>query len=346
LDNVYLLYFVNGLAYFVMGLTISLELRRAQFLRITDKLWLLAAHALLSSIGNWLEMVFRMPGGTVSLDGQPLVQAVVLGLFVVSCAFLIAFGSQALTVNRPAWQRRQWSLALLLLAYLAVLAAIVAGPARQRGDWLPQAETWARIMLYLPGLALSGLALWLQRSHSRLEAATRDLGGAALSFWLKALLSGAVAVPILGSLAAWPLPFVVPMQALRTLTTVSITVFVMRVLYASEGERQRQLDLAAQERLDEQARALQVQRQSCDEIQQWSASVADIVHRISSAISQPLEIEEMMHLVLRETLRVAGLQRGIAMLLDEEKQLLVRVAQLGVPEWFAQALATVRVGDG
>ncbi|RPJ37744.1 MAG: hypothetical protein EHM35_06095, partial [Planctomycetaceae bacterium] len=110
LDSVYLLYFVNGLAYFVMGLTISLELRRAQFLRITDKLWLLAAHAFLSSIGNWLEMVFRMPSGGISLDGQPLVQAVVLGLFVVSCAFLIAFGLQTLAVSRPTWQRRQWSL--------------------------------------------------------------------------------------------------------------------------------------------------------------------------------------------------------------------------------------------
>ena len=53
-----------------------------------------------------------------------------------------------------------------------------------------------------------------------------------------------------------------------------------------------------------------------------------------------------MHLVLRETLRVAGLQRGIAMRLDEERQLLVRVAHVGVPEWFSQALTTVRVGDG
>lgn len=346
LDGAYLLYFVNGLAYFVMGLTIALELRRAQFLRITDSLWLLATHAFLSSIGNWLEMVFRMPGAAVSVQGQPLVQAAVLGLFVVSCTFLVVFGLRALAVSRPTWQHRQWPVALFLLAYAVALAAILAGPARQGGDWLPLAETWARIMLYLPGLALSGVALWLQRSDSRLEAAARDLGGAALSFWLKAVLSGGIALPILGSLTEWPLLLAVPVQVLRTLTTISITFFVVRVLHASEGERQRQLDLVAQERIEEQTQALEIQRQRCDEIRQWSASVADIVFRISSAVSQPLEIEEMMHLVLRETLRVASLPRGIAMLLDEENRLLVQVAHVGVPEWFRQALITVRVGDG
>ena len=81
-----------------MGLTISLELRRAQFLRITDKLWLLAVHGFLSGIGNWLEMVFRVPGGSEALRSQPLVQAGVLGLFVVSSLFLIAFGLQSLGV--------------------------------------------------------------------------------------------------------------------------------------------------------------------------------------------------------------------------------------------------------
>ncbi len=346
LDNAYLLYFVNGLAYFVMGLTISLELRRAQFLRITDKLWLLSVHAFLSSIGNWLEMVFRMPGNSGVLRSQPLVQAGVLSLFVVSSLFLIAFGLQALGVSRPNWQRRRWFLALFGLAYLGVLAAILMGPAIRNGDWLPQAETWARIMLYLPGLALSGLAVWLQRSHAGLEEANRDLGGAAISFWLKSFVSGSVALPILGSINSLPLILGASVQALRTLTTVGITFFLVRVLHASEGERQRQLGLSAQARLEEQERALQVQRQTCEEIQLWSASLADVVHRISSAISQPLEIEEMMHLVLRETLRIAGLQRGIAMLLDEEKQLLVQVAHLGVPEWFRQALRTVRVGDG
>jgi len=346
LHNTYLLYFINGLAYFVMGLTISLELRRAQFLRITDKLWLLAVHGFLSGIGNWLEMVFRVPGGSEALRSQPLVQAGVLGLFVVSSLFLIAFGLQSLGVSKPYWQRRQWFLAFFGLAYAGVLAAILLGPAARDGDWLPRAETWGRILLYFPGLALSGLAVWLQRSHAGLKEANRDLGGAAVSFWLKSLVSGGVALPILGSVTTLPMVLGASVEALRTLSTVGITVFLVRVLHASEGERLRQLGLEAQARLEEQERVLQIQRQTCEEIQLWSASLADVVHRISSAISQPLEIEEMMHLVLRETLRIAGLQRGIAMLLDEEKQLLVQVAHLGVPEWFSRALMTVRVGDG
>jgi two-component system nitrate/nitrite sensor histidine kinase NarX len=130
------------------------------------------------------------------------------------------------------------------------------------------------------------------------------------------------------------------------LTTVAITVAIAWVLEAINLERQYRADQATEERLQAQKEALEAQRLTCAEIREWSQSMTHMVQTISSAISEPLELGEIMEVVLCEMVRMAGLQKGLAMLLDEEKQELYLVAHTGVPDWFHQALTRVRVGDG
>ncbi len=348
-DNAFLLFFVNGLAFFVLGLTISLELRRVQFFQISGNLWLLAGYAYVAALGNWLEMVLLVQASTTPTYSLPVLQALTLALFVLACVSLLQFGLSILHVGSAHARHRHWAFVLLFVVYLLAVALILLGPARQSGDWLPRAEALARTLLYLPGFVLSGIGLWRQRALARdrgLDALARYLALAAVVFWLKALVSGGIPIPILGLSGAQPLVIVVSVQFLRTLTTVAIAVLVVKILDSANLERQRQMSQVIEDRLQAQKEALEAQRLTCDEIRQWSASMTHMVQRISSAISEPLDIDEIMDLVLREMVRMAGLEKGVAMLLDEEKQELYLVAHTGVPDWFHQALARVRVGDG
>jgi signal transduction histidine kinase len=347
--NICILFFANGLAFFAMGLAIALESRRVSASAISNNLLWLAGFGFAASAGNWLQMFYAGLGHGSSAAISPLGQTLKLVCFVLAATLLLEFGVRLTIAHDPKYRWLRAGFWALLAGYLAAVAIVLASAYRFGSDWISLVEVLARYLLYSPALALAGLALLAQRRdfvEMRLFAPARDAVGAALAFGLKLIVSGLVAVPILGPAGPAASAWVLVLQLVRTLTTVAIAYFVVRILRVFEMEHRSQLQREAEVRAEAQERALEVQRQNCDEIRTWSASMAEMVQTVSSAISQPLAIDEIMKIVLRETLSLAGLSLGIVHLLDDKGRMLYQVAHQGVPDWFAQALVTVKVGDG
>ena len=71
--SVLFLFFVNGLAFFAMGLSIALQTRRTMAFRPSRDLWLLAAYGLIASVSNWLHLLQPVgTAGAVLLKGTLL----------------------------------------------------------------------------------------------------------------------------------------------------------------------------------------------------------------------------------------------------------------------------------
>jgi signal transduction histidine kinase len=348
-DNTCLVFFVNGLAFFTLGLATALELRRASDFPLSQGLWLLSSYGFAASLGNWVQMFViaqsrATPSGTAA-SGHPLK----LVLFVLAALLLLQFGVRSIVAYSPRLRWLQVGFWVLAAVYVGILIAVQAKAGTSKGDWISPAEVWARYLLYFPGLALAGIAFLLQRrewSKIGLDLIARDCTGAAWAFGLKMIVSGLAAIPILGpsepQISAW----VLLLQTARTITTAGIAYFVVGMLRASEMQRRQALDQAVAQRFEAQESALHSQEQVCEEIQLWCTSMADMVYTVSSAISQPISLEETMRIALRETISLAGLEDGAVFLLDEERPVLRLVAHHGLPEWVTRHLVEVKVGAG
>jgi signal transduction histidine kinase len=353
--NMMLVFFINGLAFFVMGLAISLETRRPSKLKLVDSLWLLAVFAYLRSLDNWAEMFLLIQGQAApASDNLPLQTAKAL-LLPLSCMFLLQFGIRTIIAadQRHLWLR--WvPLALISFWLLALIQAIYSSSGAG-AEWLLAADVWAHYLLYLPGSVLSGLAVFL---HSRvlwemkLPHIARSCIVAAVAFGLKAILAGLVVSPAPYFLASFLnessfLAVVgMPVQVFRTIMTLAIAYCIVRSLEVFEIEQSQQLKVAAQQRFQAQQEALESQRQTCEEIEQWSKHLEDMVNTIAMAISQPLELKEVLDVALRKALELTGLEVGGVFLADDRAQELTLVAHHGLSQRHTQDLRRVKFGEG
>ena len=213
-------------------------------------------------------------------------------------------------------------------------------------DRLTQATVWASLLLYLPAILTTGLGFYGQKPYfcqNGLVCGRHDCTGVASALALDAVILSVLALSSL--LTGLPVHIIMALNLARTLTTLAIVFFVVRVLYVCEIERRRETDQAIHERLRAQEEALRAQQEICQEIQQWSSSMTTMVRTVSSAISQPLDIGEIMDIVLSETLKFTGLQQGGIFIVDEKEQMLYQVAHQGIPMWFSDALSPLKVGD-
>ena len=180
----------------------------------------------------------------------------------------------------------------------------------------------------------------------------RDCYGAAVAFGLKAIVAGLIVSPA----AYFPAFFLnessflavvgVPVQVFRTITTLAITYFVVRVLRVFEIEQNRQLEMATQQHLQAQQEALETQRQAREEIERWSAQLEDVVNTIAMAISQPLELKEILDVALRKALELTGLEAGTVYLVDDRAEELTLVAHHGLSQRVVQGVERMKFDEG
>jgi signal transduction histidine kinase len=360
--NLILVFFINGLAFFGMGLAITFEARRPSKLKLAESLWLLAAFAYLRSLANWAEMFLLIqrvgaglnPAPTPASDNLPLQTAKAL-LLPLSYMFLLQFGIKTFIAanQRHLWLR--WVHPALISFWLLALAQAIYSSPGASAEWLLAADVWARYLLYLPGSALAGLAVFLHCRVFRdmnLPHIARDCIGAAASFGLKAIVAGLVVSPA----PYFPAFFLnessflavvgVPVQVLRTITTLAIAYFVVRILEVFEIEQRRQLEAATQGRLQAQQEALEAQRQARQEIERWSNQLEDVVSTIAMAISQPLDLKDMLDTALRKALELTGLEVGTVYLVDDRAEELTLVAHHGLSQRVVQGVDRVKFDEG
>lgn len=257
-----LIYFIYGLAFFSMGLAITLEAGRGSDKRLRWALRPLAGFGLLHGAHEWLEMFELLKVLPLQYEAPLFWTSLRIGLLAFSFLSLGAFGAALLTPNElmrrlslmvPLGMATLWGFGILILRGRIPLGA----------EMWDAADVWTRYILAIPSALMASAGLISQqRTFRRVGMARfgRDSLWAAVAFaWYG----------VLGQIFTRPSPlfpsniinqtlflevFGFPVQLLRALAAAVSAFFVIRFLRSFEVETQRQIDELQDARLADSER--------------------------------------------------------------------------------------------
>lgn len=256
--SIMLVFFVYGLAFFSMGVALTLETGRSPKLAERRVLRPLAVFGILHGSHEWLE-IFLLQSSWL---GSPFPEWVSwMRVFWLAFSFipLIVFGILGL---KPT-PRKTKLLDIYLGALLLLLYGIVSFVLVRNNP--AQADSLARYLLAVPGAILAALALNLRFrqfiTEGRREMAWR-FQWAAVGFGVYGVSQ--IFVPDSGLFLS---PYInasfflqltgFPIQAVRATAAIMITLSLIRAIQLAESERERQLLAAQKERLEAMERVQQ-----------------------------------------------------------------------------------------
>ena len=270
------IYLVYGLAFFVLGLAVALEIGRSEPTRFSWAMQPLAFFGVVHGSHEWIEMFAIVGARAYGFRPSTGFEALRLVLLAVSFVALTAFGVRML--RHPPQRLRHpdlWiSLGMLGLYGLGVVW-LGHWQGWQLPGWLAAADALARYSLAIPGAVVAASALLTQRQaflRSNQAEFANDLLWAALAF----LLYGAVGQFFVSSSPLFPSNVLnsqafqdwvgVPIQLFRAIMAGIVAVFTIRALRAFEFNRQQELAAA--------------RRRVAEEISRRDALRGEFLHRI------------------------------------------------------------------
>ena len=339
--------FVNGLAYFVLGLSVALEISRASEHELAGHLPMLAAHGFVASVANWLR-VGILTQQQLAPEIDTLFLEVVRWLcLVVGALILLRFATELVASIGGRYRWFRWALPFLSALFVLALAPALAGTQSSPREWLSSGDVYSRYLLFFPGLALSAFGFWTQGRRflsMELRGTARDSLGASLAFGVKAVLSGLIAVPVFGPSPLTPVMTLV-LRVTRMLATLAIAFFVVRVLRVFEIERQRRLEAATEQRFQAQQEALEAQRRMHAEVELWAGRLEELVNSMAVAMSNPTRLQEVLDTTLAKVLELTGFEGGDILLVREGEPEPQLTARNGLPEEVQRCRMCVRLGE-
>ena len=309
-QNLITIYFFYGLAFFAMGLALIVESGRSSEFPFAMAMAPLAAFGIIHGFHEWLEMfqLLNMTGAT-SIPGWLLNDTVRLLMMAVSFSLLVVFGVRLVYANHNlgADGRRQAIFAALALVSVWLISVLAARQIYNlSGNGLiATADVLGRYILAIPGALLAAWAILLeQRTFSK-----RGMPG-----FGRALLGAAIALIIYGTIGQlfartspiFPSNIIngqlfisvtgMPVQLLRTLCAVTMTLFIIRALRFFDIETQQQLsearearEAAQQAMLDEQQNIEQLNRELREAVGNLSS-----LFGFSQSLAKTLDSREML----------------------------------------------------
>jgi signal transduction histidine kinase len=256
-QSLFLIFFVYGLAFFGMGLAMAMESWRASSLAEARVLLPLAGFGLIHGTHEWMESYLLQAQSL----GTPLplwLSWLKLGLLVSSFSSLSLFAFQSLRlVPRPVPPGLKYGRATLVVYILFI--ATSAGLTYIHGEVPIQyvLDGMARYLLAVPASTLAALGLFYigRNANPFNHTLTGWLSGAALGFSFYALTHLFV-----HPIAMFPAnilnedsfraAFGFPIQAVRTVTAIVITVCLLRATQMTDESRKAELLVAQQARVD------------------------------------------------------------------------------------------------
>ena len=299
----FLVYFVYGLAFFAMGIAMWLEAGRSPALAEARVLRSLAAFGLLHGTHEWLE-AYLLQAETLGVKSPPWMPAVRLVLLVASFVFLFLYAIQMLLLVSPRIPRLRilrfsafgiYAVLILASAYQAVQASALA-----IADLL---DALSRYLLAIPAAFLAALALRAQAREAgrgyRLKL-SRSLILAATGFGIYALAQFFVR-----PMDMFPAQYLnadvfrswtgFPIQLVRAVMAVTVTVALLVATGSIEEERKRELFSAQQARLEalEQRDSLrrELLRHTVNTQEEERARIARELHDETSQLLSALSLE-------------------------------------------------------
>ncbi|MBN2385847.1 MAG: sensor histidine kinase [Anaerolineales bacterium] len=254
----YFIYFVYGLAFFGMGLTMALESGRSPALAEARLLRPLAAFGLIHGSHEWLEAYLLQAHATgAALPGW--LDWARCTILVTSFLFLLNYGIR--TFQTPGYRPllgMRLGIAVLGIYSLVILASAMLTYWNGEVPWARLLDSLARYLLAVPGAALAALALRFESD----EARSRDRRTLSLSLTVAAAGFGVYSLTqvFVPPLEMAPASFLntlsfqslagFPIQLVRSAMAVMITLSLARATQEVEKERQQKLVTAQQARLE------------------------------------------------------------------------------------------------
>ena len=256
--GIVIVFFIYGLAFFSMGLVMSLEAGRYPSLGDARILLPLAFFGFIHGIHEWLEMgllvaqwfAIPIPGAVAYLR---------LGMLIVSFSLLVIFAIQVLSPQDQKIEQKYIYLSLGLLAlYVCFVVSIGIAQNSTPSHWMEDADALSRYLLAVPGAALAAMALWRQAQR----AESRQWYSMARSYKIAAIGFGLYSITQLfvGPVDLLPALFInmesfyqtvgIPIQAFRAVLAVLITFGLLRASQLIERERRSEMIAAQQAHVD------------------------------------------------------------------------------------------------
>jgi PAS domain S-box-containing protein len=180
-----LVWFIYGLAFFVLGLVILVYPKKDSKFDLARSIWMVGVFGIVHGLNEWLDMFIRIGG---PLPPNLLAQ---VRMFVLPASFfwLVQFGATILSRNVRRRRLLRMIPVLLTVGWLAAL--LIDESSRQ-----PLVENIrSRYLLCVPGTFLTAWALLLERRRFRamgLRSITRDLAIAAATFVAYGVFAGLI----------------------------------------------------------------------------------------------------------------------------------------------------------
>jgi len=382
LENIVVVYFFNGLAFFVLGLVLALASRQPSEFRFARAIRPLAAFGLFHGLYEWVEMFQTIkPLNEIYAPG-PEGAILRLSLLVISFVMLLWFGVLLLAPSYlPRW-RPIYIVGGLIGLWL--VAVFISGFVWQLpfSDLVIPADVLARYTLAIPGAILGTWALMTQqrtfREHNMPQFG-RDLVWCAAAMFLY----GAIGQTFVRQTALFPSMYVndalfmawfgIPIQLFRGILAAVFTVFIVRALKAFELEKQRRLEAANQARLEAQTSVLNAERRISYEMERLNEELRlttrelSLLLDLSNVLATPMNLQDRLYRVLQRIVQSLGFpEAGMIVLArrssgnlhvkvscgfveydhDEQSELEYNLARSLGEESFRQGIAMCRHLDG
>jgi len=329
-QNIVMVYFLYGLAFFSMGLAVWLESGRTSELRLARAMGPLAVFGIVHGLHEWAEMFERL--GAVVPNAPAVAQsagfsAVRLGLLVVSFLMLIIFGVRLIHVSGKG-RGNERAFVWLSVGTMAVvwLLSVTATQYYYRfclADCLLAIDVLTRYILAIPAALLAAWAMILEQRAFRergMAAFGRDLQWAAVALLLYGLVGQSFTTPsvlfpsnVINSELFFAL-FGIPIQLFRACMAALVAIFIIRALRAFELEHLQHLSAAREARQAAQQNALRTQQQARQETEalnrelQTAVQDLSLLYDLSRKLAGTLELDvllaETFEMVLRSIPRV------------------------------------------
>jgi signal transduction histidine kinase len=309
-QNLITIYFFYGLAFFAMGLALVIESGRSSDFPFAVAMAPLAAFGLIHGFHEWLEMfqLLNMTGAT-SIPSWILNDVFRLFLLVISFSLLVIFGVHLIFANHNQGMNGQWqsvaAAAALLIVWLVSVFVAWQIFGLEGSELTASADVLGRYILAIPGALLAAWAILLEQ---------RTFSARGMQKFGRALLGAALALIIYGTVgqifgktspifpsnilnsSLFSQYFGVPIQLLRTICAVWITLSIVRALRAFDIETQQKL-MEAQD-LREKARQAMIEDKH--NIEQLNQELREAVRNLSSlygfsqSLAKTLDSREML----------------------------------------------------
>lgn len=273
-NNIVVVYFVYGLAFFSMGLVVWLEARRNSEFRIARAMGLLAGFGIVHGLHEWFEMFqILSQSEAANIPGWLLLDEIRIPHLVVSFLLLVVFGVrlQYAIHRKDGHEQRFAYLAATMLFVVWLLSVLVTRYVYEpdQAEFVTASDVLSRYIIGIPGAILAAWAIILEQRSFRSKGMAgfgRDLRWAAWALILYGLVgqlfpkeSFLFPSTVLNAELFMNL-FGFPIQFFRAVQAMIMAFFVFRALRAFEVERQQRLDSAHEARLAAQHQALETQK--------------------------------------------------------------------------------------